>query len=354
MPKPWQDISLQIGTQNVTLGQTVNVNGILQDSYTSEFLVRVEGVISTVAATPAIEGLPSLVSNMTIQGPLAGFAPLAPINGLSGPMISEFSQFKRSNVSYSWGALGTTGKFGVTLPLTFINPRMRYPLSHMSLLPTKLMGSINFTIKMANQNQIDTNATPTFATSTLTVSVQQNEYKSSSIPAMAPLAATVAQGAWMFIPSQLNYFSQQNIQASAAFQQLIPNGTTTLVLIRSFPTCTTGGTPTARQSDTVVGGPLDLSVTSAGIVLMDVNQAPRVSTTFYMMRKQNLDNITDSLVAGNAAFMFNQGIDKIFQPSVGPNQIPINYATTLTGTTNPRVDFVYEQITDTQNWLGLA
>lgn len=354
MALAWQDIALQLQRQNFTLGATVNVQGVLQDSYTSEFIICVEGTVTAVAATPAVEGLAAILQKVNINGPLAGYAPLTPINGLSGPMLMDVSQFIRRSVSYSFGSLGATGNFGVYIPCTFVNQRMRYPWSHMGVLPTNLMGAVNFNILIASQAQLDTNTTATFAASPLTVYVQQNEYKASSVPLMSPLvpAAQVPAGSFQFIPTTWNYSQNQNIQTSAQTQQLFPNGTYLLLLVRSF-TDTVNGVATVRQADGAAVGPIDTSVTTPGMILQDVNQSPKMAKTFYTIRKDNLDNVYDSLVEGNACFQFNNGVDKIFQPQVGPNQIPLNMGTTTTGTTNPRLDYVYEQLFDTMNWLGL-
>jgi hypothetical protein len=355
MSKAWQEISLQLQRQNTTLGSTVNIQGILQDSYTSEFIIGVEGTISTAAATAAVEGLPAILQKVNINGPLSGYAPLTPINGLSGPMLAEAAQFIRSNVSYSFGALGSTGKFGVYIPCTFTFPRLPAPWSRMSVLPTNLMGAVNFNVLVASQAQIDTNATPTIAFSTLTIFVQQNEYKSSTIPPLSPLvpAANVPSGSQQFVPSSLNYTQNSSIQTSNQTQQQFPNGTYTMLLLRSFST-TSSGVATVRQSDTAAGGPIDVSVTTSGLILQDVNQTPKIAANWYTLRKDNLDNITDSLMTGNACFQFNHGVSRIFQPVIGPNQIPLNYGTTTAGTTNPRIDFVYQQIFDPMNWLGLV
>jgi hypothetical protein len=354
MGKQWQPIALQLQRQNVTLGQTLNIQGVLQDSYTSEFLIMVEGTVTTAAATAAIEGLPALIQKVLISGPLPGYNTLTPINGLSGPMLSEFAQFKRRNVSYSFGSLASTGKFGVSIPCTFLNQRLGGAWARMSCLPTNIMGAVNFNIQIASQAQVDTNATPTFAASPLTVYVQQNEYKASTIPPLSALvpASQVQSGAFQFIPSSLNYLTTGTMVAGSAIQQLFPNGTYLALLLRAFST-TASGVATARQSDTVAGGPIDLSVTSPGLILQDVNQQPKSAVTWYTIRKDNLDNIYDSLVTGNACFQFNNRAWEIFQPAIGPNQIPLIYPVTLTGTTNPRVDFVYEQIFDSMNWLGL-
>jgi hypothetical protein len=352
---PWQDIALQLQRQTITFGNTINIQGVLQDSYTSEFIIGVEGTISTAAATACIEGLPAILQKVNISGPLSGYAPLTPVNGLSGPMLMDISQFIRRSVSYSFGSLGSTGKFGVYIPCTFINPRMRYPWSHMGILPTSLMGAVNFNILVASQAQLDTNGTPTLAFSTLTLYVQQNEYKASTVPLMSPLvpAANVPKGSFQFIPTSLNYVQNSSVQTSAQTQQQFPNGTYLLLLVRSFST-TASGVATVRQADTAATGPIDTSVTTSGLILQDVNQAPKTAATYYTIRKDNLDNIFDSLVTGNCCFQYNNGVDKIFQPIVGPNQIPLNYGTTTTGTTSPRIDFVYQQLFDTQNWLGLV
>jgi hypothetical protein len=49
----------------------------------------------------------------------------------------------------------------------------------------------------------------------------------------------------------------------------------------------------------------------------------------------------------------NRNLSDVFQPSQGPNQVPLLYPVVLTSTTNPRIDFVYEQLFDSANWLGL-
>lgn len=352
--KAWQEISLQLQRQSTTLGAVVNIQGVLQDSYTSEFIIAVEGTVSTAAATACAEGLPAILQKVNINGPLAGYAPLTPINGLSGPMLTEVGQFIRRNLSYSFGALGSTGNFGIYIPCTFVQPRLAYPWSLMSILPTNLMGAVNFNVQIATQGQLDTNSTPTLAFSTLTIYVQQNEYKASTIPALSPLvpAAQVPSGSFQFIPSSLNYVQNLNIQTSNQSQQLFPNGTFLLILIRAF-SATSNGVPTTRQADGSSGGPIDESVTTSGLILQDVNQSPKYATTWYTIRKKNKDNVVDSLVTGNGCFEMNNGVSNIFQPIIGPNQIPLNYGSTTASTTNPRLDFVYQQIFDTQNWLGL-
>lgn len=353
--KTWQPIYLQLGRQNVSLGTNVTIYGVLQDSYTSEFLITLEGSITTAAATAAIEGLAAFIQAVNINGPLPGYQTQTPVNGLSGPMLVELGQFIRRCVSYSWGALGTTGKFGVTIPCTFIQPRMgRFAL--MSCLPTRNMGAVNFTVQMANTAQLDTNATPTLAVGSLSLYVQQNEFKTNSIPPLSPLvpAGQVQTGAFQYVPQTQNYVQNTSIQSSQATQQLFPNGTYSLILMRAFTTCATTGVATGRQSDTAVAGPLDLSITSQGITIQDVNQTPKQVDTFYTIRKENLDNIEDSLTTGNACLEFNNGLHQVFQPVEGPNQLPIKYATTTTGTTNPRIDFVYQQLFDEENWLQLV
>lgn len=359
MSKPWQELSLQLGRNNTSLGSTISIPNPIQDSYTSEFLIYVEGTVTTAAATAAIEGLPSIIQTVNINGPLPQYNTLTPINGLTGPMLVEVGQFIRRSISYSFGSLGSTGKFGVYVPCTFINPRLRYPYSHMSILPTIAMGAVNFTIQIANQAQLDTNGTPTIVINPLTVSVQQNEYKPSSIPPLAAPVPITSQNqaqmnqSFMFIASSLNFRSNNTVETSAQSQQLFPNGTYLLLLVRAFTATSTANVGTVRQADTGTAGPMDTSVTSQGLVLQDTAQQPKKYVDWGTLRWENENTTYDSLVAGNACFQFNNGINSVFQPAVGPNQIPLNYASTTTGTTNPRIDFVYQQIFDAQNWLGL-
>lgn len=354
--KPWDNIFLQLQRLNAVFGQQLAFQCI-QDSVVSELIIGVEGVIGTAAATAAIEGLPSIISKVSVGGTLTGYQPLTPINNMSGPMLAESAQFIRSNVSYSFGSLGSTGAFGVYIPCTFLHPRLPGQWRYMSCLPAKWMGNLTLNVTVATQAQMDTNSSPLLAFTSLSVVIQQNEYKVASIPgSLSPLvpAGQVPSGSFQFVPTTLNYVQQLNPQAGQQQQQLFPNGTYLLMLIRSFNSTTSATrTPTVRQSDGVAG-PIDTSITSIGLNLQDVNQSPKEAVDWYTMRFENLNNITDSLVAGNAAFQFNRGLSDIFQPLIGPNQVPLLYPVNLTSTTNPRIDFVYMQLFDAMNWLQLV
>lgn len=356
MSKPWDNIFLQLQRLNGVFGQQLAFQAI-QDSIVSEFIIGVEGVIGTAAATATVEGLPSIISKVQVGGTLTGYQPLTPINGMSGPMLAECAQFIRSNVSYSFGSLGSTGAFGVYIPCTFLHPRLPGMWRYMSCLPAKWMGNLTVNVTIGTQAQMDTNASPTLAFTSLSVVIQQNEYKVSSIPStLSPLvpAGSVPSGSFQFVPTTLNYVQNLNPQAGQQQQQLFPNGTYMLFLIRSFTGTTTATrTPTARQTDGTAG-PIDTSISTIGLVLQDVNQSPKQAVDWYTMRFENLNNITDSLVAGNGAMQFNRGLSDIFQPLIGPNQVPLNYPVVLTGTTNPRIDFCYMQLFDAMNWLQLV
>jgi hypothetical protein len=353
--KIFQPLTLPLQRANATLGQRLYFQAT-QDSIIEEFLIMVEGTISTAAATATVEGLPALVQQVLVQGTLTGYSPPVPCNNMSGPMLSEYAQFKRANVSYSFGSLGSTGAFAVSIPVTFSHWRWPAPFRFASCLPAKWMGALNVNVTMAIQSQVDTDSSPTFAVSALSVYIQQNQFKSDTVPnVLSPLvpAAQVPANSFQYIPSTLNYQSVLIPQAGPTQQQLFPNGTYLNVMVRSFTsTNSTTRVPTERQADGTAG-PIDTSVSSPGLVLQDVNQAPRRAADWYSIRKDNLDHIYDSLVDGNACFQMNRNLSDVFQPQIGPNQIPLLYPVVLTGTSNPRIDFVYEQLFDSTNWLGL-
>jgi hypothetical protein len=119
-------------------------------------------------------------------------------------------------------------------------------------------------------------------------------------------------------------------------------------------TSTTVRACVTKQADGAATGPIDNTITSAGFSLLDSNNVPKRQSDWYQIRKDNLDHITDSLVAGNACFQFNRGLQDVWRPTPGPSIIPLNVPYTTTSTTNPLVEFVYQRLFDPANALNLA
>jgi hypothetical protein len=333
--QPWQKQVIQLSRLAGAFGQQLNFL-CTQDSYIEELLIGVEGTIGTAAATAAIEGLSAIIQNVRVTGTLSSTGQnLNPINNVRGPQLLELAQFIRANVSYSFGALGTAAAFGIYVPSTFSYFRMGGALTYMSVLPANSMGSVSVNITVANQNQLDTNATPTLAFTTLSVFVQQNQFMATSLP---------AAGKWQYIPNTVDQLVRTNI-TTTVFQEQFPNGAAYLnILVRSFTTTVAAtGVATARQTDGTAG-PIDTSTTSAGLTLLDVNLKPKKAVDWYSLRKENLDNITDSLVAGNGCFQFNRGIQDVWMPTIGPNYIPLQVG--YVATTNSKVEYVYQRLYD--------
>lgn len=338
---PWQKQVIQLQRQSAALGTTVNVLGQL-DSWVGEYIIAIEGNVTTVAATANPEGLPALLQQMRITGTLANGTPISPVNNIRGPQLAEIAQFIKANVTYSYGSLGSTGNFGTYIPCTFEHPRLGDSLRYISCLPAGTMGALNLSIQFANQNQVDTNTTPTFA-ATFSVGVQQNQYYASSIPAGSP-----------YYLSTLDQVVQANPQSGSGQQQLFPNGSAYLnFLVRSMSnTNSTTRACVAKQTD-AGQVPIDASTSSVGFNLQDANNVPKIQTYWGDLRKDNLDAITDSLVTGNVCFQFNRGPNAIWRPAPGSNQIPLVIPYNITGTTNPLVEFVYQRLFDPANTLQL-
>lgn len=344
----WQRQVIQLQRTPAVLGQTLNFQA-QQDSFISEFLISLEGVIGTAAATANPEGLAALVQNVRVTGSLNAGGNINPINNVRGPQLFELAQFIRANVSYSFGSLGSTGSFGVYIPCTFENPRMGYPNQFMSVLPSNAMGQLSVSVTIANQNQVDTNSPATFALTSMNVSVQQNQFFVNTLP------ATTGQNAWQYFSTTVDVLTNNNVQ-SGIVQQQFPNGAAFLnILMRSMSaTSASVRACVTKQADGAATGPIDTTSTSAGFTLLDSNNVPKRQMDWYQIRKDNLDHITDSLVAGNACFQFNRGIMDVWRPTPGPSIIPLNVPYTTTGTTNPLVEFVYQRLFDPANALNLA
>lgn len=340
--QPWQTQVIQLQRLPAQVGTTLNFL-CQQDSVISELLIDVEGVIGTAAATANPEGLAAILQNVRVTGSLNQGGNINPINNIRGPSLTEMAQFIRANVSYSFGALGSTGAFGVMVPCTFLHWRFPDPYRTMSCLPANAMGSLNLSVTIANTNQIDVNATPALVFTSIAVQVQQNQYFANSIPK-----------SYAFLVSTIDMQVQANPQGGTGQQQQFPNGAAYLnILIRSMlSTSATVRACTAKQADGSTG-PIDVSTTTFGLSLLDTNNVPKRQMNWYELRKDNFDHITDALVPGNACFQFNRGIADIWRPTPGPNIIPLNIGYDLTGTTRPQIEFVYQRLFDPTNALAL-
>lgn len=338
----WQKQVIQLQKSPAVFGQTLNFQA-QQDSFIGEFLIQVEGSIGTAAATANPEGLASLIQNVRVTGALNAGGNVNPINNIRGPQLTEFAQFIRVNVSYSFGSLGSTGAFGLSIPCTFEHVRMAGRLRYMSVLPANQMGQLSVAVSMANQNQCDTNATPTLVLSGVYVTVQQNQYFANTLDPK-----------YVYYYSSMDQVQQTNI-SGGTWQQQFPNGAAYLgILIRSMTSTTaTIRACTAKQADGVAG-PIDTSTTATGLQLLDANNVPKEQLDWYQGRKANLDQITDSLVAGNFCFQFNRGITDVWRPIPGNNYIPLNLGLSTSGTTNPLIEYIYLRLFDPTNSLNLA
>lgn len=340
----WQKQVIQLQTTPAVLGQTLNFQ-CQQDSYIGELLISLQGVIGTAAATANPEGLAALVSSVRVTGALNAGGNVNPINNIRGPQLNEMAQFIRANVSYSFGSLSSTGAFGVEIPCTFEHVRMAGFLRYMSVLPANAMGQLSIAVAIANQTGLDTNATPTFALTSLNVTVQQNQYFANTLD-----------------PKYVYYYTamdqvQLTLVTAGTYQQQFPNGAAYLaILLRSMATTSaTYRTCITKQADGGAG-PIDTGISQQGknLQLLDANNVPKEQLDYYELRKANLDQITDSLVPGNACFQFNRGITDIWRPIPGNNYIPLNLQLSTSGTTLPLIEFVYLRLFDPSNSLSLA
>ena len=336
----WQRQIIQLGRQSAALGQTLNFLAQL-DSWVSEFIIFGEGVIGTAAATANPEGLSALLQQVRITGTLPSGNPISPINNLRGPQLNEIAQFIRSNVSFSYGSLGSTGNFGFYIPCTFEQPRMG-SLAFIGCIPAGTMGSLSINVSIALQSGVDTNGSATFALTSMQLGVEQRQFYPATVPQNSP-----------YYLITLDQVVNANPQGGTQ-QQLFPNGSAyMLILIRSMAS-TAANTRTCITKQTDAGQvPVDASPTAVGLNLQDAANLPKTQSYWGDMRKANLDQITDALVAGNICFQFNRGISDVWRPGGSSQQIPLNYTVNTTGTTLPLIEFVYQRLFDPANTLQL-
>jgi hypothetical protein len=174
--------------------------------------------------------------------------------------------------------------------------------------------------------------------------VQQNQYFANTLD-----------------PKYVYYYSsmdqvQQTAPAAGIWQQQFPNGAAYLAILLRSMTSTSAAARACitKQADGAAAGPIDTTVSSLGLSLLDANNVPKEQLDYYQLRKANLDQITDALVNGNVCFQFNRGLSDIWRPIPGNNYVPLNIGLTLTGTTLPLIEYVYLRLFDPTNALNLA
>lgn len=336
---------LPVSVQNFTIGGPPVVFDIPRVSAISRINVYVTGVIGTVAATGAIEGLPKLVQSVLLRGTVTGSAVFEPISGLSGPDLAELAQFTDGTLPMKSGALTTAAAFGFHIPLNFRDSFFRgmgangQPASLLTAIPAFNMSGLTLTITPATQAQVDVNAIPTFALTTGTIYVEIDQYYPNTLPAN-----------YNFIRSsiELSLVDTGIVTANPRQLQIAAGGHYTNMLFRSFSG--------ANAKQTEFGGAPFLTP-NGDIILYDLNRFTKIETDFNRARATNALEVNggySALVDGNFAFNFNRGETAVFQTSaIGTAQNTILFNYNAVASAGAQVRVVSRRLFDPSNLLGI-
>lgn len=340
MPKPLLVKQvIPVSAQTFTVGGSPLTFNIPRESVIEKISVAVEGNISTGAATAAVDGLPALLQSLSVTGSLMN-GRFEPIVALSGPDLYEAGQFHRGTLPHNFGALGSTGRFRVEIPLYFREYFWGDEMKNLlPAIPAWQMSELTLTVTPATQAQIDSNATPTFAVSAgATVQVEVHQYFRESVPADMKFL----RGTWEL---QIDPVATS---ASPYEVRLPAGGDYTQILLRAFSGANT------RQAQTGTAGPL--TYPNGYIRLFELSRTVKIDTEPGKLRAQNLEIVVDTLVAGNYCLSFNRfGPNQVFQTgAIGQalNNLTMHLNTT-TGSGNS-IRFVSRRIFDPENFLGIV
>lgn len=302
----------------------------------------IEGTIGTAAATAAVENLPALVQQLSLRGALAGAGQWTYCNGVSGPDLYELAQAKCGSLTPYDGSLASAAAFRLVIPIYLQQFFFGDQLSNLrTAMPAYKMSDATLSFQTATLAQVDTNGTPLFAfTGSPLVSVEIMQVYPETVPTL--------KNELPFVESTLTVTEDASIVTQTPFTQaLTAGGLQSLIGIRSFSGANT------RQANTGAA-PFNNGATGR-VVLKDLNNRNREDTSYNNLRARNARMFTDSPVVGNAWFLFNRGINELFDTgALNRTNTNVNFEYNRTAATGARIRFIQERIFNSEqaNVLG--
>jgi hypothetical protein len=332
--------NLPVQSQAFALGGSALTFDLPRESVISRIDIYVKGVIGTGAATACIEGLPRLIERVDIRGSLSGQPELVPIAGLTGSDLYEIGQFHSNALPYQTGALGSAAYFYVNIPIYFReNFFGSEALNLLPAIPAYQMSDLTVAVRPALQATVDTNATPTLVLTSAECGINVFGYYRDTIPANA-----------QFIRGQFEVLQDDSIATNPTREVKFPSGGDfSLLLARVF------ASTNVKQADSATAGPLTAS--TGTMKIFDLSRFTKAETSFAKLRASNLhETIDDTLVTGNAAFVWNRGPSELFQTGkagIALNNIIMQYDATAPAA-GGKIRFVYRRLFDPANLLGIS
>ena len=326
--------------QAFALGGGAITFNLPRESVIDVIMIRLYGVVNAAATGINIDGTPSMIASATLRGSVAGGDELQPVAGLTGADLYELAQMQRGALPRAVGNLTTAGGiYSVCIPIYcrefFCSNELKNLLP---ALPALNMSDLTLTIIPAALATVDSNSALTFTSSNIEVEVYQ--FYRATLPANM-----------QFVRGTYEVTEDNGIATSVQREVKLPSGGLySLLGMRSYQAANVKQTDQGATAAAPITYP-----TVGGFTLYDLSQFVKAKTSFQQLRDDNLNQIVDNLVVGNAFFGFNRtGEAGFFQTGdIGNalNNVTVQYdATAAAGS---RVRFVYRRLFDPANLFGL-
>ena len=160
----------------LTLGQTIQFP-ITREFHVESLYLRVDFTPSAAMATPCADAIPNLVQKIQLQ--VSDGARTRNVVDCSGPALLEYALQTNGGLDRDTAALigsnPATGAKSIYYPIFCAHPQLDDPVGSTLLLPFPRYNSNPvLTVQFSTQAQMDTNASKTFAVSSLSASLVIN------------------------------------------------------------------------------------------------------------------------------------------------------------------------------------
>lgn len=280
--------------QTYSFGGAPMVFRLNTDSVIYRLWIVVKMVVSTGAGTETADGIKAVFSNIQLRGTLAGEA-YNPIPGISSASLIDLMQLINRQITLLPSITGT-GFIQFAIPVDMRQPSFSGLLQYSTCIPAYLTGG-DLTL-ILTPAAAATDIGSTFAVSSATVKVVQEQFESASIP--------LGQDGRSLIPflrpelaDQL-YLANTDYGTARSTFRLPAGGLYAHLLIRSY------ASNTAKQSLTTApasSAPFDYSA-GKGILLYDLNRRVKQEVDPATLYNSYNAGIVDSPVQGNYPFTF--------------------------------------------------
>lgn len=330
MISPFYKMDLRTGANPFTLGGTTAIQ-LNRDSLLEGIRIIITGTIATAAATASIEGLPALLQSITLRGSSSG-TNYQPINSLSGPDLYELHQFRRGAVPVADGALGSTGFFRIEIPITFRQWWFQGTDSYRTCLPAFQMSDLTLTMVAATQAQVDTNGTPTFALTSASIYVIQEESYRESVPKDFENPAIYLQELF-----EVTQWDVQLVTNPNFIFEIPAGGLYSYLLLRSFSAAN------VKQADS--GSAPFTNGSTQQITLYDLAKRVKKDCSFMDLRGSNINDVVDTPIVGNACFVYGHEQNQLFDTTtLNKTTANVNMNANITTATGSKVRIVRNRI----------